>query len=321
MAEATQPERGDLPRFVHAGSMAGGLVTSATGYAPGPMTPAVTADRPQSGSGLPDSELSELPLSELPLHRGLPSPYLTWIFSLAAPVVSGDTPASARGPDAVRTSILLGGLHTRPAYVIDDPRQAGIQLALHPLAARRLLGIPAAELRVLATEGADVLGATAERLHRRLFDASWTERFALLEADLNGRRGRPCRERVRPEVIGAWQWLAHRRGRGTMTDLARYVALSPRQLRSLFVAEVGVGPKTVARLFRFEQVTRAIGSAVRSGRRPDLSAVAYGSGYADLSHLDRDFGALAGVGPRAWLAEERRNLQAGGHRLGPDSDP
>lgn len=106
-----------------------------------------------------------------------------------------------------------------------------------------------------------------------------------------------------------------------MTDLARHVALSPRQFRTLFVAEVGVGPKTVARLFRFEQVTRAIGSAVRTGRRLDLTAVAYGCGYADLSHLDRDFRALVGVGPSVWLAEERRNLQAGGHRLGADSDP
>lgn len=313
MSEVIGAEPAGLPHFVHAGLMAGGLVTSAIGYSPGPTAPVSAVDR-----SLPESPLPESPLPESPLHRGLPSPYLTWIFSLAAPVVSGATPASARGADAVRTSILLGGLHTRPAFVIDDPHQAGIQLALHPLAARSLLGLPAAELRALATEGADVLGPAAERLRQRLLGASWAERFALLEADLDRRRGRTPAGRVRPEVVGAWQWLAQRRGRGTMTDLARHAALSPRQLRTLFVAEVGVGPKTVARLFRFEQVTRAIGSTVRTGRRLDLTAVAYACGYADLSHLDRDFRALVGVGPSAWLAEERRNLQAGGHRLGPE---
>ncbi|MGP3940715.1 hypothetical protein [Streptomyces sp. 6N106] len=45
------------------------------------------------------------------LHRGLPSPYLTLIFSLEGPVVGGVTPEQARGPGASRTEIVVGGLH------------------------------------------------------------------------------------------------------------------------------------------------------------------------------------------------------------------
>ena len=70
---------------------------------------------------------------------------------------------------------------------------------------------------------------------------------------------------------------------------------------------------------RFEHATGRVGDAVRSGRRVDLSAVAYACGYADHSHLDREFSSFAGIGPAAWLAEERRNLQAGGHQHGPGS--
>ena len=298
MSETLRAESDDLPRFVRTEAMLGGLVASATGYAPGPVAPEANPQRP--------------------LHRGLPSPYLTLIFSLAAPVVSGATPAAARGPDASTTSIMLGGLHTRPAFVVDDPQQSGIQLALHPLAARQLLGVPAAELRALVTDGVDVLGEDAERLRQRLLDRSWPERFALVAADLQVRRARTRTERVRPELVGAWAWLAANRGQGTMTELSRHVALSPRQLRALFAAEVGVGPKAVARLLRFERVIQAIGHGVRSGRVVELTTLAYACGYADLAHLDRDFAALVGLSPSEWLAQERRNLQAGGHRPGPD---
>ena len=52
---------------------------------------------------------------------------------------------------------------------------------------------------------------------------------------------------------------------------------------------------------------------VRSGRTPLLAAIAADCGYADQSHLSRDVSELLGRSPSAWVAEERRNLQAGGH--------
>ena len=95
---------------------------------------------------------------ETRIHRGLPSPYLTFIFSLDGPVVTGETPAQAYGPDAQRHDVLVGGLVSRPAYVVQPATQAGVQLAVHPLAARALFGMPARELGVLAADGRDVLG-------------------------------------------------------------------------------------------------------------------------------------------------------------------
>ena len=50
----------------------------------------------------------------------------------------------------------------------------------------------------------------------------------------------------------------------------------------------------------------------------DLAAVAV---YADRAHLTRELTATAGCSPTAWLAEERRDLQDGGHRNRPASDP
>ena len=67
------------------------------------------------------------------VHRGLPSPYLTFIYSLSGPIVSGESLAQLGSRQAYRTEVLLGGLHQRPAYVEQPVQQAGIQLAVHPL--------------------------------------------------------------------------------------------------------------------------------------------------------------------------------------------
>jgi AraC-like DNA-binding protein len=250
------------------------------------------------------------------LHRGLPSAHLTFIFSLADPVVSGWTPEHATGGDPFRNLVLLGGLHTRPAYVVPDARQRGIQLAAHPLAARALFGAPSRELAALVADGPEVLGADAERTRARMLEATtWPARFLLLQDYLRRRvDARPeRRERVRPELVEAWRWLAWHRGAGSMDGLAAHVHLSPRQLRTLFTREVGLGPKQVSRLMRFSAATSRIAHQVASGRTPDLAGIAASGGFFDHAHLDRDFAQFAGISPRGWIAEERRNIQDGGH--------
>ncbi|WP_399924515.1 helix-turn-helix domain-containing protein [Streptomyces kanamyceticus] len=251
------------------------------------------------------------------LHRGLPSPYLTVIFSLDGAIATGGTPAQATGADAVRTDIIVGGLHQSPAYVVQPEHEAGVQLAVHPLAARALLGLPAGELAgQLVVGGTDVLGAGAAEVRERLcaLDA-WEDRFAVLADYLRRRADRPAGA-VRPEVAEAWAWLARHRGAGTLGGLSRHVALSERRLTALFRAETGLSPKQAARLMRFQHAKAAVTRAVAAGDPPDLARVAADTGYYDHSHLVRDFRQYTGVSPTGWLAEECRNIQAGAHAGG-----
>jgi AraC-like DNA-binding protein len=277
--------------YRHAGDLLPGFVSSVVGYSSDYLQPT--------------------------LHRGLPSAHLTFVFSLADPVVTGETPDHARGRNPFRNLVIVGGLHTRPAFVVPDDHQRGVQVSVHPLAARALFGAPVRELTALVNDGPDVLGAEVERVRARMRDApSWTARFAILQEYL--RRRVDCRpprhERVRTELLEAWRWLAWHRGTGSLDGLADHVHLSPRQLRTLFVREVGVGPKQVSRLMRFTHARQRIAYAVAEDRRPDLAGIAARSGYFDHAHLDRDFAHFAGTSPRGWIAEERRNIQDGGHR-------
>ena len=286
-AETGQPG----PRYVRADRLLPGYVASVVGY--------------QSDYRQPT------------LHRGLPSASLTFIFSLADPIVSGWTREQAEGGDSYRNRIVLGGLHTRPAYVVPDKHQRGIQISVHPLAARALFGAPARELATPEADGPEVLGADAERTRTQMLQAAtWPARFAILQDYLRRRVDGQRRERVRPELVEAWRWLAWHRGTGSMDGLAAHVHLSPRQLRTLFTREVGLGPKQVSRLMRFSSATSAIAYAVAAGTTPDLAGVAARCGYFDQAHLDRDFDQFAGISPRGWIAEERRNIQDGGHRNG-----
>lgn len=248
------------------------------------------------------------------IHRGLPSPYVTFIFSLDGPVVTGATAEEATGPDALRHEVLVGGLVTRPAYVVQPATQAGVQLAVHPLAARALFGVPARELNVLALDAGDVLGPDVRRIGEQLQAAGpWSTRFRLVQGYLrrrldDGRFGHP-----RAEVVEAWTWMARFRGTGSMDGLARHVHLSGRQLRTLFDREVGMSPKQVSRLMRFDHAKQTITQAVHAGGPLDLTSVALRAGFYDHAHLDRDFAALTGTSPTAWIEEERRNIQAGAH--------
>lgn len=252
------------------------------------------------------------------IHRGLPSPYLTFIVSLAAPVATGHSIEQALGDDPLRNHVLIGGLSHRPSYVVPDPCQHGIQLAVHPMAARALFGLPAGDL-LDVTNGIDVLGGAAEELRQRLAELEgWQARFALLGQYLHERVDDRPRQRVRSEVAEAWRWLARRRGMGSMSKLAEHVLLSPRQLTTLFAREVGASPKQVGRLMRFDHAKQRITKAAYEGRSLDLAAIAAACGYYDHAHLDRDFAQYVGVSPTGWLAEERRNIQAQGHRNGED---
>lgn len=113
-------------------------------------------------------------------HRGLPSPFLTLIFTLDEPLVLLAHPDPRQPPGRYRA--LLGGLHSSPALITHDGAQSGIQVALRPLGARVLLGLPAGELAELDVPAEAVFGGLCARFRELALAApGWPERFAILD--------------------------------------------------------------------------------------------------------------------------------------------
>jgi len=233
-----------------------------------------------------------VPANPTGLHRGLPSRHLTLVVELAAPLqVAGlGSVVAAHG--------VVGGLHTRPALIDASRAQEGLQYELTPLGARALLGVPAAELRELAVDLADVVGPGAVGLVDELHDAvGWRKRFRVLDTALLRRLGTAT---VADEVAEAWRLVFASDGRMRVAAIAGHVGWSRRHLSERFRLVTGLTPKQAARIARFE-AARAL---LLAPARPPLVDVAVRCGYADQPHLAREWQALAGCSVGTWLREE-----------------
>jgi len=241
------------------------------------------------------------------VHRGLPSPYLTLIVSLWEPLAIARHPTPRQAPGQFEA--LAGGLHTNPALVVHRGWQSGIQIALSPLGARALLGVPAAEIAHIDVEADLLLGPAAREMSERAREAAtWQDRFAVVDEVL----GRRLRADVGPriEVAGAWGRIVSSGGGVSVDRLARMVGWSPRLLSERFRAEIGLTPKAASRVVRFDRARRLLQRRAAAGRPLALADLAAECGYYDQAHLAAEFRAFAGAPPSRWLAEEFRNLQA-----------
>jgi AraC-like DNA-binding protein len=250
------------------------------------------------------------------LHRGLPSPFLTLIITLDEPLVMLAHPDPRQPPGAF--GALLGGLHSAPALITHDGAQSGIQVALRPLGARALLGLPAGELAEVDLPAETVLGGACAELRARMVAAtSWPERFAILDEILLRRAGLrlaggpgPAGTEPAPEVAWAWRQLLASGGTVRIADLAAGTGWSGRHLTGRFRTEIGLTPKAAARVIRFDRARHVLirHAAHNEYRLADLAAAC---GYFDQAHLAREFRSLAGCPPSQWLTEEFRNVQSG----------
>jgi AraC-like DNA-binding protein len=295
----------------------------------------MNSDRPTEVADDPSDGIAALPLSPgaraaVPAmfgyrtppmpgpHRGLPSPYLTLVFSL-----SGAIPIEVPQGDRVRRGtyeIPVGGLHTRPVLLpqptgADGTRsatgtmlQCGIQLAVHPLAARALFGMPASELTREVLELDEVIGRPGDGLRQRLTGPIAQGIAARMVSEwIDQRMAGASAGHPSAELQHAWRLIVRSGGRRRIGDVARTVGWSRRHLTARMRAEIGLGAKDLARVTRF-QLAR---SMLLSARTP-LVRIAADCGYADQSHLTAEWREFAGCTPGQWIAEELPALA--GHR-------
>jgi AraC-like DNA-binding protein len=101
------------------------------------------------------------------------------------------------------------------------------------------------------------------------------------------------------QVRAAARALQSTKGKFRMTDLAERCHLSSRQLERQFRERVGVSPKALARLIRFEEIRKRL--MFDPGQ--SLTALAHEFEYADQSHFIHDFKELADRTPGEFARE------------------
>ncbi|WP_207928867.1 helix-turn-helix transcriptional regulator [Actinomadura sp. 6K520] len=165
----------------------------------------------------------------------------------------------------------------------------GVTVGLTVAGARALLGTPMCLLTGTAVELADVLGRRAGELAERLAAApDPPARFAVLD-DLLTRWLCPGKGPDGPAMLGWWR-LQEAAGGISVGDLAAEIGVSRRRLETGFRREIGLSPKTVARVARFQRAAQVLGTS-------GAFRAAVACGYADQPHFNREVRAMTGVTP------------------------
>jgi AraC-like DNA-binding protein len=163
-------------------------------------------------------------------------------------------------------------------------------IRLRPAAARAVLNCSAADVTNRAIDLEAVCGSTATLRERLALAPDDAVRVRLLDAWLAA----SARQRPAREIDHAATVIAASAGTASLLDVASAAGISLRQLERRFLADVGVAPKTFARMVRLQAALRRIAEG------QPLADVAHACGYYDQPHMTRDFGRLAETSPASW---------------------
>ncbi len=223
-------------------------------------------------------------------QRQFPEPFVVLIFEFGPTlgVALGDDPRRAvrhRGG-------FVAGLGDRFATTEHAGRQRGVEVDLTPTGARRFFGLPLSELTGHIVGARDLLPSAWDSLSERLEAATgWGPRLDLVEALLAHRILGSELDTAR--VDWAVARIEATVGSLAVGSLARALGTSRKHLIALFRDQVGVPPKLLARLVRFERVMRE----ARMELPVRWADLAIDRGYCDQSHLARDIKHFTGLTP------------------------
>jgi AraC-like DNA-binding protein len=245
----------------------------------------------QPGPPLADYVANMWAMRDMPAHpteRIVPSGSLELVVNLDKDAVRIYDPRRTAWQQFSGT--VVSGAYRR-FFVIDTRDHASI-VGVHfrPGGAWAFLGVPPGELADRHVDLETLWGSSAFELRDRLCAAATaTDRFAVLETALVLRlagfhHGHPAvpfalNELGRPGV--------------TVGEVAASVDLSRRRLIEVFTAEVGMTPKRLSRVLRFQRAS----TLARSGTTVDWARLARACGYFDQSHLIHDVSEFAGTSP------------------------
>jgi AraC-like DNA-binding protein len=269
--------------------MSGPITDTAVGLPTPALCPFITQYAGFRVSGLPSG-----------VHFGLPSSGVDLIVSLGRPIEVVKMPNPMQTPSAL--TALVSGLQDGPAIVRQDGNAFGLHVFIKPLGVRAILGVASAEVASLVLNLSDIWGKRAEGLVETLLGAdTWPRRFAILDRAFASKL---TPANPRPEISWSWERLAKSHGSVPVQQLADEIGYSRRHFSERFRNAIGVTPKLAARVFRFERACRLI-----ADRQLSLAQVGIACGYYDQAHLTREWHALAGCSPKAWMTRELPFLQ------------
>jgi AraC-like DNA-binding protein len=229
-------------------------------------------------------------------ERVLPDGCTEMVFHLADPFDQHNSDGrTERQPLA-----LLVGQMRKHLLIKPTGRVRVLGVRFWPGGAYPFLTLPQHEIagQVIALDA--LLGATIRELHSRVADAASPADSVLQVESLLLARLKDFR---RPDdgVIHAIGLILRSGGRIPVESLAANLGIGLRRLDRSFNARVGLTPKTLSRIVRFQRVFKIL---EQNEIGADWAQIALDCGYYDQSHFIKEFNAFAGIGPTSYFARQ-----------------
>ena len=223
-------------------------------------------------------------------ERILPDGCVELILNFGDPFLQHDNGERRRQP----RNFIVGQM-TGPVLISPSGAVQLLGIRFQPGGTRPFLDLPASEI----TDQVVDLGSLSRRFERDLLQAcasvlSMSRKVAEVDRYFVQRLSSSNYD---SQLLALAATIIDRRGIVSIDDLASDAGISNRQLERRFLHEVGLGPKLLARIVRFQQVFRAVDQS-----DPSWAEVAVECGYYDQAHLIRDFHQFAQQTPAVLFA-------------------
>ena len=232
-------------------------------------------------------------------RREFPGPFAVLILEFGPPLrlSEGNGPAGA----VSHRGGFVGGLCEDFVVCEHDGFQQGVQVNLTPIGARRLFDLPMSHLSAGIQSVRDVLPRRHRDLGDRLLEVGdWDRRFDLLD-DALADCLHDASDRTRM-VSWAVRRIEEAGGALSIRALSRELGYSGKHVISMFRDQVGIPPKLMARIVRFDRLIRHF----KEGGGGDWCDLAQEFGFFDQAHLVRDVRQFTGLTPTEAIATVTR---------------
>jgi AraC-like DNA-binding protein len=221
------------------------------------------------------------------------------ILGVGAPWIMG----AVGGEPAAERFACVGGLHGKAHLVTSQTAAGCVEVRIPGWLAIGLLGFRMDAKDSIASL-AETMGPQGCDLEEAVATAPTAAAAAAIVVHALSARLKSGDVDHNREIAFACRKIARAKGRVRVQTLADDIGWSARHFSKRFKDQVGVDPKQAARLSRFNAAYAQV-----AGSRAGLAEIALATGYADQSHMSREFCEFASATPGAVRRDAGRDVE------------
>lgn len=182
-------------------------------------------------------------------------------------------------------------------------KTAIIIVVFQPYGFNHLLGIPANEIREGIIAAEDIFGGKDSLLYEKLSEQPYVEtKTQILNAffiEQAAKKNLSNQNLIHPTL----NYILKNKGVITVNNLVKYTGYSERHIERIFNESIGLNPKKFGNIVKLHFFLNLL---KYKSSQSNIADLCYEAGYADQSHLIREFKKYTGMTPTQYLNNTNR---------------